>query len=341
MHKTLKVNIVGASGYVGAELIRLVHSHPLFVLNKLYAHTKAGQYVGDLFPNFEFVLPDTVLADTNDGEVSQCDILFLALPHTQSQAFVNELPENGPLVVDLSADFRFEDPSTYEQWYKTSHLAKNMQHLFEYGLVEFHREALRTSRYIAAPGCYPTAAILATKPLIDAGFNSGTSVIVDAASGVSGAGASPSDTTMYTNVESNFKAYGVINHRHTPEMAKELGVDVLFTPHLVPMTRGIVATCYIKCDRRVDENDLVDIYEKQYSTDPFISISQTPPTTKQVAGTNNAIVSAFYDERTQHIVAISAIDNLVKGAAGQAVQAANIALGFEETVGLTFTALYP
>lgn len=241
----------------------------------------------------------------------------------------------------MSADFRFDDIDTYEHWYKTKHLNATMQKEFRYGLPELHREELRTTRFIASPGCYPTAAILATKPFLDEGLFSGNSVIVDAASGTSGAGASLCQTTIFTNVEANYHAYGLIDHRHTPEMSKELGVEVLFTPHLLPMVRGIVATCYIPCDTNLSPIDLRDIYFKKYEDEPFVFVSDQPPATKNVAGTNNAVVSAYYDERTHHIVAISAIDNMVKGSAGQGIQAMNIALGIDETTGLNYTAVYP
>lgn len=335
------VNIVGASGYVGADLVRLVQGHPNFFLNNLFAHTKAGLQLGELFPNFQFEPEGVTLFSMGEVPIDECDIVFLALPHTQSQQVVLELTNADATVVDLSADFRFEDPQTFEQWYLTPHLNKEKQAAFVYGLPELHRDRLQGAKYIAAPGCYPTAAILAAKPFIDEGLLKGGSVIVDAASGVSGAGATPTETTIYSQVDSNFKAYGLIDHRHTPEMSKELGVEVLFTPHLVPMPRGILATVYIPCDKELSHIELNDIYTKKYADEPFVHVSDSPPQTKQVTGTNNAVVSAYYDSRTKHIVALCAIDNLVKGAAGQAVQAANISLGLDETAGLNAIALYP
>jgi len=336
-----KVNIVGASGYVGAELIRIVHGHPDFILGDLFANTKAGQSVSDLFPNTEVALGGVQLKSMDESTIDDCDVLFLALPHTQSQEVVNTLSNTDVLVVDMSADFRFEDPSIYEKWYDTKHLNPEKQTDFVYGLPEVHREKIRGAKFISAPGCYPTSAILACRPFINEGLLSGSSVIVDAASGVSGAGANPSDTTIFTNVDSNFKAYGLINHRHTPEMSKELGVEVLFTPHLLPMTRGIVSTCYIPTAVDISADDLKDIYSKYYGEEMFVHVVDEAPSTKAVSGTNNVLVSVFFDERTKHIVAISAIDNLVKGAAGQGVQAANIALGLEEDSGLNFMAVYP
>ena len=336
-----RVNILGASGYVGADLVRLVLGHPNLELNNIFANTKAGRDIGELFPNFQFVLENKKLLSPGDASVEDCDVLFLALPHTQSQEVMLGLKNLDLRVVDLSADFRFDDTGVFETWYLTPHLNKEKQADFIYGLPELHRERLSSAKYIASPGCYPTAAILGAKPFIDQGLLLGDSIIVDAASGVSGAGATPSDVTIFSQVDSNFKAYGLIDHRHTPEMTKELGVQVLFTPHLVPMARGILSTIYIKTNTKLTRDDLLNILKKKYEEEPFVLVSETPPETKQVMGTNNCVVSAYYDERTHHIVALAAIDNLVKGSAGQAIQALNISLGIDETRGLESIALYP
>ncbi len=339
--KKLTVNIVGASGYVGADLLRIVLGHPNFELNNIFAFSKANTDIGELFPNLEFLLPGKKLLSREDADMQDCDLLFLALPHTQSQEVMLQLKNDDLRVIDLSADFRFEDTDIFETWYLTPHLNKEKQADFIYGLPEYHRERIRNAQYIASPGCYPTASILGAKPFLQEGLLSRDSIIVDAASGVTGAGATPTGTTIYSGVDSNFKAYGLINHRHTPEMIKELGVDVLFTPHLAPMARGILSTIYIPCETKLSHEDLLGIYEKKYNDEPFVQVSDSPPTTKQVTGTNNCVVSAFYDERTKHIVALSAIDNLVKGSAGQAIQAANISLDLGETTGLESIALYP
>ncbi|MFN8015756.1 MAG: N-acetyl-gamma-glutamyl-phosphate reductase [Acidimicrobiia bacterium] len=336
-----KVNIVGASGYVGGELVRLVLSHPEFELNNIFAFSKAGTNISSSFPNFAHLLEDKKFLSQNEADIDDADIVFLALPHTQSQQIVLGLKNNDATIVDLSADFRFEDTDTFETWYLTPHLNKDKQSDFIYGLPEYHRERIANTKYIAAPGCYPTASILGVKPFVDAGLLSADCVIVDAASGVSGAGVNPTETTIFGNVDSNYKAYGLIDHRHTPEIKKELGVEVLFTPHLLPMSRGILATSYIKCDKNISREDLNDIYKQQYGSEPFVHISDSPVQTKQVTGSNNCFVSAFYDQRTGYIVALSAIDNLIKGAAGQAIQCANISLGLDETLGLNSISLYP
>ncbi|HQZ14484.1 MAG TPA: N-acetyl-gamma-glutamyl-phosphate reductase [Acidimicrobiia bacterium] len=341
VNQKLSVNIVGASGYVGADLLRIVLGHPNFELKDIFAFSKANIEIGELFPNLQFLLPGKKLLSSEDAPIDNCDLLFLALPHTQSQEVMLNLKNENVRVVDLSADFRFEDTGIFETWYLTPHLNKEKQADFIYGLPEFHRESLRTAQYIASPGCYPTAAILGAKPFLDEGLLSGASIIVNGASGVSGAGATATDATIFSQVDGNFKAYGLIDHRHTPEMSKELGVEVLFTPHLVPMSRGILTTTYIPCETKLSHKDLNSIYAKKYDDEPFVFVSDAPPQTKQVTGTNNCIVSAFYDERTKHIVALSAIDNLVKGSAGQAIQAANISIDIGETTGLESIALYP
>ncbi len=336
-----KVNIVGATGYVGGELVRLVLNHPNLELNRVYGNSKAGLKLSEIFSSLEFSLPETVVEEIDLNSVVDCDVLFLALPHTQSQNLVSQIDENDIVIVDLSADFRFEDTDTYEKWYNAEHVGKNLQEKFQYGLVEIYRNELVGHKRIAVPGCYPTSAILALNPLIKEGLSSDKTAIVDAASGVSGAGINPTQTNIFSNIDSNYSAYGLINHRHTPEMSKELGVEVLFTPHLLPISRGIVATCYLKTDQDISSNDLFDIYQKYYGDEVFVKASTQSPNVKQVVGTNNAIVSAFYDERTKNIIAISAIDNLLKGAAGQAVQAMNVSLELEESLGLSQIAIYP
>ncbi len=254
-------------------------------------------------------------------------------------------------IVDLAADFRLHDPADYDQWYGEPHGCPDRLAEFTYGLPELAGDALVGARRIAAPGCYPTAAALALAPLCEAGRVATDGIVVDAASGVSGAGRPPKETTTFAAVDGNFVAYGVFDHRHTPEIEQTLAaaagvtraeVGVLFTPHLAPMTRGILATCYARpSGAPADTATLVDLYRQRYADHPFVVVSEQPPGTKATLGSNTAHVSVAADPRTGWIVAMCAIDNLVKGAAGQAVQAANVALGLGETTGLPLAGVAP
>ena len=246
--------------------------------------------------------------------------------------------DRGVPFVDLGADFRLDDAATYERWYGEAHQAPELLGRFVYGIPELNRAAIRGSKAVAAAGCYATAAILALKPLVDAGLVKPDSIIVDAASGVSGAGRELKEATAFNTVDGSFAAYGLINHRHTAEMEMALGATVLFTPHLAPMTRGILATCYGEATGNADP---LETLLAAYADEPFVHVAADPPATKWVAGSNGARLTARYDERTGRVLAIAAIDNLGKGAAGQMIQCANLMLGLDERAGLTTIGVYP
>jgi N-acetyl-gamma-glutamyl-phosphate reductase len=336
-----KVGIYGASGYTGAELLRLCASHPDFDVVVATGDTQAGTPVASLYPSLAAAYGDLVFAESSAGAVDGVDLLFLALPHGKAQAVVPELRGAVGAVVDLSADFRLKDASLYPQWYGEEHQCPELLPEFVYGLPELFREQLVGSRLVAAPGCYVTAASLALTPLVRAGVIEPTGVIVDAASGVSGAGRSLKHSSMFCTVDEDVTAYGLLDHRHTPEIEQVTGAQVLFTPHLVPMNRGILATCYARPTAPTNTGELLDVLRQAYDGEPFVVVSERSPSTKATLGSNSCHLTARFDERTGTVLVLSALDNLTKGASGQAVQCANLALGLPETSGLPQVGVYP
>jgi N-acetyl-gamma-glutamyl-phosphate reductase len=266
------------------------------------------------------------------------DLVFLALPHGASGSLVGDLRDRAGVVVDLAADFRLKDAALYPQWYGEAHPAPELAAEFAYGLPELFRDELAGATAIAAPGCYPTAAALAIAPLVRAGVIEPTGVIVDAASGVSGAGRGK---YPFSGTAEDFRAYGLVDHRHTPEIEQACGATVLFTPHLAPMDRGILATCYARPTGTTSTADLLELLRDVYAGERFIVVSDDAPSTKATTGSNCAHLTARFDERTGYVLVLSAIDNLLKGASGQAVQCANLALGLDEGTGLPLAGRYP
>jgi N-acetyl-gamma-glutamyl-phosphate reductase len=333
----IRTAILGASGYVGGELLRLIAAHPELAPVKLYGESKAGQPSSAVHPHLAAAYPRASL-ERFDGTLKGIDLVFAALPHGHSQKIAPAILDAGIPFVDLGADFRLEDPATYERWYGHPHEVPELLDHFAYGIPELNREAIQGAKAVAAAGCYATAAILALKPLVDAGVVEPAALIVDAASGVSGAGREAKEATGFSTVDGSFSAYGLLSHRHTAEMEMALGASVLFTPHLVPMTRGILATCYGEASGACEPLQLL---REAYASEPFVHVTDQPPATKWVSGSNGVQLTARYDERTGRVLALSAIDNLGKGAAGQMVQCANLMLGFEETAGLCPIGVYP
>jgi len=340
MREKKLVAVLGASGYTGGELLRLLASHPHFDVVAATASSHAGTAVADHQPALAGAYPDLVFGPTDARAVQGADVVFCALPHGASQHLVPELLENGHHVVDLAADFRLKDAGLYPAWYGAEHLCPQLLPLAVYGLPELDRESLPGAALVAAPGCYPTAAALALSPLVQSGSLQPVGIIVDAASGVSGAGRKLAENTQFCTVDEDFVAYGLLSHRHTPEMEQAIGAELLFTPHLAPMNRGILATCYAR-PAEGHVGDPLDVLAKAYASEPFVVVSERSPSTKATLGSNTAHVTARLDERTGWVVAICAIDNLVKGAAGQAVQCANAVMGWPETTGLPLAGLAP
>lgn len=334
----IRTAILGASGYVGAELLRLINAHPELDPTALFGESKAGQPVAAVHPHLAAAHPQQIVRKFDDRALDGIDLVFAALPHGHSQRVAPAILERGIPFVDLGADFRLNDASAYELWYGHKHEAPDLLGKFVYGIPELKREAIRSARAVAAAGCYATAAILALKPLVDAGAVERESLIVDAASGVSGAGREAKEGTAFSTVDGSFSAYGLLNHRHTAEMEMAVHGQVLFTPHLVPMTRGILATCYGTASRACEP---LQILRQAYAGEPFVHVTDQPPATKWVSGSNGVQMTARYDERTGRVLAICAIDNLGKGAAGQMIQCANLMLGLDEEAGLSTVGVYP
>jgi N-acetyl-gamma-glutamyl-phosphate reductase len=351
----MKVGVIGASGYAGIELLRLCAQHPELEVAVATAGEHAGDAVGRLTPSLAAAYPDLTYSATEAAALDGLDLVFVALPHGRSQRLVPELVSAVGVIVDLAADFRLRHASLYPTWYGESHQAPELLTEFVYGLPELHRHQLEGARLIAVPGCYPTAAILALAPLVRAGALATPSpsgsptppFIVDAASGVSGAGRAPKAELQFGAVEGDFTAYGLLDHRHTAEMEQSLGTSVLFTPHLAPMVRGILATCYARPADPVDgpggltTGAAMAILHEAYDHERFVVVGEASPSTKATSGSNTAHLTVRVDPRTGWVVALCALDNLVKGASGQAVQCANLALGLPEDTGLPVAGAYP
>jgi N-acetyl-gamma-glutamyl-phosphate reductase len=331
----ISAGIVGASGFTGAELLRLLHRHPDIDVVAVTGDTAAGTAVADAYPSLAAAYGDLRYSSYDPADLAGLDLVFLALPHGQSQKIVPELRGKVAHVVDLAADFRLPDPALYARWYGEAHEAPELLADFVYGLPELFRDRLHGAELVAVPGCYPTAASLALAPLVRSGLVASDGIVVDAASGVSGAG---KGKHPFAGVDEDFTAYGLLDHRHTPEIEMNVGGSVLFTPHLAPMNRGILATCYA---RAAGDGDPLEALAGAYAGEPFVVVSERSPSTKATLGSNTAHLTARRDERTGWVVAIAAIDNLVKGASGQAIQCANLALGLDEGAGLPTAGLFP
>jgi N-acetyl-gamma-glutamyl-phosphate reductase len=338
----IRAAVVGAAGYTGIETVRLLLAHPDIEVTMVTSGADAGRPVEDLYPalagcGLVFECPEIAAI------VRTSDIAFLAVPHTAALAIAPDLLDAGVKVFDLSADFRLKDPALYEAWYETSHTAPELLERAVYGLPELGRDALRTAELVACPGCYPTSAILAAAPALESGLAAiGSKVVVDAKSGLSGAGRSPGAGTHYATANEAVMPYKVASHRHTPEIVQALSevagapVRVSFTPHLVPMTRGLLSTVYLEAVDGVSTSDAVEAYRARYADEPFVTVHAPGrmPSTREVSGTNRAHIGVAADAASSTLVVACVIDNLVKGSGGQAIQCANISLGLDETAGL-------
>ncbi len=343
----LRIGILGASGYTGAELLRLLRHHPRAEIAALTADRHAGKPIGAVFPHLAGEgLPD--LKSLEEIDWKALDLVFCALPHGTTQEVIAALPRFLK-VIDLSADFRLADCATYEEWYGHAHRAPLLQKEAVYGLTEIAREEVRQARLVANPGCYPTTSQLPLIPLLEEGLIASDDIIIDAKSGVSGAGRSAKEESLFCEVAEGVHAYALASHRHAPEIEQGLGkaagkkVIVNFTPHLLPMNRGILASIYVRLEAAAGVRDLRALLEKRYKDEPFVRVlpEGSLPATQHVRGTNLCLIGLSRDRLPGRAILISAIDNLVKGASGQAIQNMNAMLGLPEATGLGARALFP
>lgn len=337
----LRAGIVGISGYTGVELHRILSAHPAVQITALAAGRSAGQALDDSWPGLDPTRQQVITEPVPSALAEACDVVFLALPHGVSARLAVPLLAAGVTVIDLGADFRLRDPAVWADAYGSDHPAPDLLAEAVYGLPERNRDAIRGARLVACPGCYPTATAIAALPLVEAGL--ADLVISDCLSGVSGAGRKPGKRTLYGEVHESATAYGVGGtHRHVPEMEQLLGVPVVFTPHLIPMTRGMHATVHVRPAGPVPSRaQLLDRYRQRYADHPMVTVTDASPETRQVRGTAGARVSPTSDATRGVITVTAVIDNLGKGAAGQAVHCMNLALGLDETAGLPTHALFP
>ena len=347
----LNVAIIGASGYTGGELLRLLKQHPDVEIAAATSERSVERTVSDVFPNlrgFDLKFESLKIKKL----LNKAELFFLCLPHKTSQQAVADLFKASKRVIDLSADYRLKDAEVYAKWYKTPHTFLNLLKKAVYGLPELYREKIRQAEIISNPGCYPVSAILGLAPVIGKDYIDSESIIIDSKSGVSGAGRNPALPFMFSEANESVKAYAVASHRHTPEIEQELSflskkkINIVFTPHLIPMDRGILSTIYVRLKKRIPLSEIQRVYKTFYRKEPFVRVLEDGeyPATKAVRGSNYCDISVFLDDHSQkkHIlIIVSAIDNLLKGASGQAVQNMNIMYGFNETEGLTPLSSYP
>ena len=343
---SVKIAILNITGYAGINLAKILHGHPSVEIVSVTGRSDAGKQLSEIFPHMD------ALDIKIEQEVSKdVDLIFSCLPHSASASVLEPFIRKGVKVIDLSADFRLNNSSEYESWYKTEHPCPQYLSDAVYGLPELHSVEISSAKLIASPGCYATASILGLAPIVESGALSGD-IIIDAKSGVSGAGRSASVKTNFSEVNENVSPYSVEGHRHLPEVIQEIELlnkdkklKTTMLTHLIPITRGIIVSCYVNLENKgsgvYTQQEIKQIYKDFYSDKSFVEISDYPPSTKQVSGTNRCIIYCTIDKRTNRLIVVSCIDNLIKGAAGQAVQSMNVMLGLNETEGLSHLAQYP
>ena len=345
--KKVRIGVMGASGYTGADLVRLLATHPRTEVRLLTANAHAGKPLAEVYPHLGSLdLPAMIRVEEADW--SDIDVAFCGLPHGTTQEIIAALPAHLK-VIDLSADFRLRDPQVYAQWYGHEHRAPALQPEAIYGLTEHYREAIRSARLVACPGCYPTAALLLLRPLVAGGLVDAGDIIIDAKSGASGSGRSVKESMLFCEVAEAMHPYNIASHRHAPEIEQELslaaGADLLvnFTAHLIPMNRGELITAYVRLDKGASAADLRGALSEAYAGEPFVRVlpEGSVPGTRHVRGSNQCLLAVFADRVPGRAILVSTLDNLVKGSSGQAIQNMNLMLGLPETIGLEQQPLFP
>lgn len=345
----IKVGIIGASGYTGGELIRILANHPEVEVAVITSRTHEGKKLEEVFNNFNGWKGPVFSGSDSPEAVEGCEVAFLAVPHGVAMKLTPALLAKGQKVIDFGADFRFRDPRVFETWYKHEHCEPELTQKAVYGLPEIYRKEIRNAGVVGNPGCYPTSVILGIYPLLKAGVIDPARIIVDSKSGVSGAGRKAELSYHYPELFGNFKAYGVAGHRHTPEIEQELSriagreVCISFTPHLLPVARGILSTIHLTLVKKATTAEIEEIFRETYQGEPFVTLLREPflPELKGVVGTNCCHLGVRVDQRTNQLIVISVIDNMIKGASGQAVQNMNIICDLPETMGLIQWPIYP
>lgn len=347
----VKVGIIGATGYAGQQLVWILNAHKEVEIEFIASNSYDGQEMGLVYGNYKKYFERKLISiDKAEEKFSKIDVVFLALPHGMSEKLTKKALENNIKIIDLGADFRLDNSQIYEYWYGVKHEIKEINENAIYGLPEIQREKIKSSDIVASPGCYPTSAILGVAPLLKKGIVETKKIIIDSKSGVSGAGRNAKIDLIYTEVNENFKAYNVFKHRHTPEIKQEMDklsksdINVIFTPHLLPINRGILSTIYLDIKNilknQITEENLYEIYSEFYKDEYFIRITKELPEIKNVKNSNICEIGIRYDKEYGNIIIVSAIDNLIKGAGGQAVQSMNIMFGIKESEGLEFLSMY-
>lgn len=344
----IRAGVVGATGYAGEQLVWILHHHKGVKVEFYSSHNYTDIGFNEVYRNFSGLIEDKCISmEQALSRLDSIDVLFVALPHGKTFEFAEKALSMGVKLIDLGADFRLNSKEVYEQWYGLEHQVPSLLESAVYGLPELNRDKIKSCSLLANPGCYPTATILGLAPLLKNGIIDAKSVIVDAKSGVSGAGRSANIATLFTECNESIKAYGAPGHRHTPEIEQELGklagedIFISFTPHLVPMNRGILSTCYGSLKVDITTEELMALYKDFYKNEYFVKVLETLPETRWVRGSNICHIGMRVDKRTNRVLVMSAIDNLIKGAAGQAVQNMNIMFGLTENEGLEFLAMAP
>ena len=347
----IKAGIIGATGYAGQQLVWILNNHKEVELEFISSHSNTGEDMGNVYTNYKKYFEKKLISLEEAKEnFKNINVLFLALPHGLSEKLTKKALENNVKVIDLGADFRLDDSEIYEKWYKVKHNYPEINKNAVYGLPELYKEKIKNTKVVASPGCYPTSAILGVAPLLKNGLVDTKKIVVDSKSGVSGAGRSAKLDLIYAEVNENFKAYNVLKHRHTPEIKQEMdklangNINLVFTPHLLPINRGILSTIYLdvkdELKKSLTEEKVYEIYNEFYKNEYFVRVTKDLPEIKNVKNSNICEIGVRYDKEFGNIVVVSAIDNLIKGAGGQAVQSMNILFGFEENEGLEFLSMY-